>query len=1570
MTAMLRPTKPHRSGISFRILALEPRMMFDGAAAGDVADKTAADSKVADTAAPAATSTTDTSAKSTAAAAETEKSTATATVVHWNGQVSTDSTGTRNEVVVVDTTVADWQTLVAGINPNIPVILLTPDSNGYGELEVLAQIMSQFHDLDAIHLVAEGRTGAILLGKEVIWNGDVTAATPYLSVVGAALKDGGDFMLYSCSVAKSDGGKAFVDSFARALGDVDVAASTDLTGPTRLGGDWDLEYTTGDIETVLPFTLQGMQDISHCLGCTMDSAKNKVYLNGTLLAHFPSGGTDWVVDSTFHVDLPPVLTASAGQTFGQDLYLGPFGDGQGQSAIDNIVECQAPAGPTFSSGTTANFAENGTGTVYTAAATGSGTITYSLNGGADSTKFSINSTTGVLTFVPADSSPDFENPADADHNNTYLVIIRATDSSNNTTTDQTVTVTVTNVNEAPTITSGATATFAENGTGTVYTATSSDPDAGATKTYSISGGVDSAKFSINSSTGALTFVAAPNYESPTDTGGDNIYDVVIQVSDGSLTATKAVAITVTNVNEAPTFTSGTTANFAENGNGTVYTATSSDPDSGATANYSIVVGGDSAKFSIDTNTGALTFVGSPDRENPTDSDHNNTYVVTVRVSDGLNTTDQTVTVTVTDVNDTAPVVTSNGGGATASVNVAENSTAVTTVTATDADSSGTLSYSIAGGADSALFAINSSTGVLSFVSGRDRETPSDSDANNTYVVQVQVSDGTQTTTQTITVTITDVNEFSPTISSNGGAGTAAVSVVENSTAVTTVTATDGDASPSLSYSISGGADAAKFAINAATGVLTFVSGPDFENPTDSDTNNTYVVTVRVSDGTNTADQTITVTVTDTSNENPPVITSNGGGATASINVAENSTAVTTVTATDADVGATQTYSISGGADAAKFTINATTGVLSFVSAPDRENPTDSDANNAYVVIVQVSDGLNTATQTLTVTVTDVNDTAPTISSNGGGATASVNVAENATAVTTVTATDADTTGTLSYSITGGSDSAKFAINSSTGVLTFVSGQNFEAPSDSDTNNTYVVQVQVSDGTQTTTQTITVTVTNVNEFTPAITSNGGGATAAINVAENTTAVTTVAATDADAGASLSYSIVGGADQAKFAINAATGVLTFVSAPDREAPTDTGSDNTYVVQVQVSDGTHTTTQTITVTITDGDPPTASGTALTPPKGTENTAYTYALPAGSFTDSDVGDTLTYTASGLPSGLTIDGTTGAVSGTPSAGGTFSVVITATDSTGLTATKAMTIVIDGAPTSATTAAPKVEAALPTPAGNGGETATGTGDGDSAGLVTSVLETTVNDKPAGMETVVRTVTLAPSDSAGAGFSLNTGTGTGSGGLGGGLGGGITSALGDTRSSGTGGTFQVALAGRAPGGGDALVVNTRVPDASFDPGTRISVTVPGDAFAHTRADATVTLSATRGDGAALPGWMNFNPRTGTFEGTPPPNFRGEVVVKVTARDGDGRQVVQTFKIVVGQGQGSAAPDGGGEGRSQGAPGRSGDLGPDGKLAAKGAGRPGLTEQLRQMSFKGGVARHIAMFDTITRGDKVA
>ncbi len=164
------------------------------------------------------------------------------------------------------------------------------------------------------------------------------------------------------------------------------------------------------------------------------------------------------------------------------------------------------------------------------------------------------------------------------------------------------------------------------------------------------------------------------------------------------------------------------------------------------------------------------------------------------------------------------------------------------------------------------------------------------------------------------------------------------------------------------------------------GNLSFITAPDFENPTDTATsgNNTYIVTVQASDGVSTDTQTITVTVTDANDA--PVITSNGGGATASINVNENTTAVTTVTATDQDVPAqTLTYSLAGGADQAKFTIDAA-GHLSFIGAPNFEAPTDAGTDNGYDVIVRVTDNgapnLHTD-QAITVHVQDVNESPDT-----------------------------------------------------------------------------------------------------------------------------------------------------------------------------------------------------------------------------------------------------------------------------------------------------------------------------------------------------------------------------------------------------------------------------------------------------------------------------------------------------------------------------------------------------------------------------------------------------------------
>jgi len=421
-------------------------------------------------------------------------------------------------------------------------------------------------------------------------------------------------------------------------------------------------------------------------------------------------------------------------------------------------------------------------------------------------------------------------------------------------------------------------------------------------------------------------------------------------------------------NTAPVFTSAAAFSVAENNTSVGTVVATDDGFISEPVTYSLS-GTDSWAFSINATTGALSFQTAPDYDNPNDTGADNVYDLTVSAFDGKHSTQQAITVTVTDVNDSAPVFTSS-----ATFSMAENATAVGTVVTTDADAGSTVSYSISG-TDSAAFSINSSTGALSFQSAPDYESPSDSGANNVYDLTVTASDGLNSTQQAVAVSVTDVNEFSPTFTSS-----ATFSLAENTTAVGTAVATDADGTSSISYSITGSVDDSKFSIDSSTGALTFSAAPDYETPTDTGANNVYDLEITASDGTNTTTQSVAVTVTDVANESnsAPVFTS-----AATVNVAENTTAVQTVAATDAN-GDTLTYSISG-TDSAKFTINSSTGVLAFAAAPDVEAPTDSGTDNTYDLTLSVSDGKATTTQALAVTVTDVDDSVTATPTTAGAA---------------------------------------------------------------------------------------------------------------------------------------------------------------------------------------------------------------------------------------------------------------------------------------------------------------------------------------------------------------------------------------------------------------------------------------------------------------------------------------------------------------------------------------------------------------------------------------------------------
>ncbi|MBT9314082.1 beta strand repeat-containing protein [Leptothoe spongobia] len=531
-------------------------------------------------------------------------------------------------------------------------------------------------------------------------------------------------------------------------------------------------------------------------------------------------------------------------------------------------------------------------------------------------------------------------------------------------------------------------------------------------------------------------------------------------------------------NIAPTITSdggGDTASISVAENQTTVTdvdATDDTDSEGSGLTYSLSGGADASLFSVDANTGVVTFNNAPDFEVPGDANGNNDYEVQVTVTDSSGLTDvQDLVISVTDVaENAAPTITSS-----ATASVAENQTsAIDVQTSDDTDSEGSgLTYSLSGGADQSLFSVDANTGVVTFNNAPDFEAPGDANGDNAYQVQVTVTDSSGLTdAQDITVNVTDVAEnAAPTITSS-----ATASVAENQTsAIDVQTSDDIDSEGSgLTYSLSGGADASLFSVDANTGVVTFNNAPDFEVPGDANGNNDYEVQVTVTDSSGLTDvQDLVISVTDVAENAAPTITSS---ATAS--VAENQTsAIDVQTSDDADSeGSGLTYSLSGGADASLFSVDANTGVVTFNNAPDFEAPGDSNGDNAYQVQVTVTDssGLTDA-QDITVNVTDVaENAAPTITSS-----ATASVAENQTsAIDVETSDDTDSEGSgLTYSLSGGADQSLFSIDANTGVVTFNNAPDFEAPGDANGDNNYQVQVSVTDaGGLTDVQDLTVTVT--------------------------------------------------------------------------------------------------------------------------------------------------------------------------------------------------------------------------------------------------------------------------------------------------------------------------------------------------------------------------------------------------------------------------------------------------------------------------------------------------------------
>jgi VCBS repeat-containing protein len=555
-------------------------------------------------------------------------------------------------------------------------------------------------------------------------------------------------------------------------------------------------------------------------------------------------------------------------------------------------------------------------------------------------------------------------------------------------TTEAITITITGTNDAPVFTSSATASSPENGTAAaIITATDVESDA---ITYSISG-TDSSLFSIVGSTGVLTFNTAPDYELTDPVALDNTYTLTVSASDGTVSVDQELTVTVTNVEGGPVFSSAETIAVNENQTA-VLTLTASD-DENDTIAFSISGGDDSASFSL--TGGVLTFAASPNYE------VKSSYSVTVTASETTdingtsiespNTTDQTITVSINDINDAAVITAADG-------TIAEG-TASLAATATHADED-------TGNNDNTFLAVSdivatygtysvTSAGVLTYTLDNTNATVDalgDSE-NVTDTVTVTSEDGT---TEAVTITITGTNDAAVISGTSVGAVTE-----DDSTTTATGTLTHTDVDTNNDANVFTAVSSATDSVNGY-GTYTVTSGGvwtytlDNTNTTVSalaasaTTTDTFAITAE--DGTS---QTVTVTITG-ANDAPVAVAD-------SVTISEDAAAtIISVLGNDTDAEGTTLTTVSGKTNGSNGTVtNNGDGTVSYT-------PT-ANFSGTDTFQYKTNDGtVDSQLATVTVTVSAVND----------DPTGSVTIAGTAKTGQTLTASndlaDVDGLGAISY----------------------------------------------------------------------------------------------------------------------------------------------------------------------------------------------------------------------------------------------------------------------------------------------------------------------------------------------------------------------------------------------------------------------------------------------------------------------------------------------------------------------------------------------------------------------------
>jgi uncharacterized repeat protein (TIGR01451 family) len=176
------------------------------------------------------------------------------------GQLTTDQTQLRRELVIVDAATPDSRRLLQDVletsdsTRQIEALLIESNVDG---IAALGQILAAYGNVDIVHVISHGAPGQIHLGNAVLSATNLDQYADSIRDWSASLNPDADVLFYGCEVAGDAAGKQLVAQIADLTG-ADVAASVDATGHIELGGNWELEFSVGPIETtvVVPWTLQ------------------------------------------------------------------------------------------------------------------------------------------------------------------------------------------------------------------------------------------------------------------------------------------------------------------------------------------------------------------------------------------------------------------------------------------------------------------------------------------------------------------------------------------------------------------------------------------------------------------------------------------------------------------------------------------------------------------------------------------------------------------------------------------------------------------------------------------------------------------------------------------------------------------------------------------------------------------------------------------------------------------------------------------------------------------------------------------------------------------------------------------------------------------------------------------------------------------------------------------------------------------------------------------------------------------------------------------------------------------